>query len=115
MCGISGYFQNNISQIQVDKINRVKQTLNHRGPDNFSYYKHKKFIFFHNRLSIIDFDKRSNQPMVSNCGNFILVFNGEIYNYLELKRLLKHDYKFKTTSDTEVLLASFIKWGKLFK
>ena len=112
MCGISGYFQNNISQIQVDKINRVKQTLNHRGPDNFSYYKHKKFIFFHNRLSIIDFDKRSNQPMVSNCGNFILVFNGEIYNYLELKRLLKHDYKFKTTSDTEVLLASFIKWGE---
>ena len=46
MCGISGYFQNNISQIQVDKINRVKQTLNHRGPDNFSYYKHKKIIFF---------------------------------------------------------------------
>ncbi len=112
MCGISGYFQNKeFKNLPEDKLLKVKNILNHRGPDNFNYFKGKKFIFFHNRLSIIDLDKRSNQPMASNCGNFIIVFNGEIYNYLELKELLKTEYKFKTKSDTEVLLASFKKWG----
>ena len=70
----------------------------------------------HNRLSIIDTHERANQPMKSNDNNLVLVFNGEIYNYLELRDKLKTYYDFKTKSDSEVLLAAFQKWGiKSFK
>ena len=112
MCAISGYFQNdNVKNLDPNKIQQIKDTMNHRGPDNFGHIKGKKFFLFHNRLSIIDFDKRSNQPMVSNCKNFVIVFNGEIYNYIELRRELSKSYNFKTKSDTEVLLAAYKKWG----
>ena len=112
MCAISGFFQNdNVKNLNPNKIQQIKDTMNHRGPDNFGYKKGKKFYLFHNRLSIIDLEERSNQPMVSNCKNFVIVFNGEIYNYIELKRELSKSYNFNTKSDTEVLLAAYKKWG----
>jgi len=112
MCGILG--QINFKKLSVNK-NKFKEALNlqiHRGPDDSGVYIGKKFIFGHRRLSIIDLDSHAKQPMISNCGNYVLVFNGEIYNYQEIKyELLKKGYVFHTSSDTEVLLNSFIEYG----
>ena len=113
MCGIAGIISNNkIEDIESKKIFFLKKILFHRGPNHSDYFKNENIFLLHNRLSIIDIDKRSNQPMFSNCGNLILIFNGEIYNYLELKKLLVKSYNFKTNSDSEVLLAAYTKWGK---
>ena len=112
MCGILG--QINFKNQKIDK-SRFKKALDlqkHRGPDDSDIYLENNFTFGHRRLSIIDLDSHAKQPMVSSCGNYILVFNGEIYNYKELKQeLLKKDYTFHTSSDTEVLLNSFIEYG----
>ena len=111
MCGIFGIIGNNISQNNLD-IKKLKMSLSHRGPD-FNDHKFIDQIFFlHTRLSIIDLDKRANQPFFSNDRKKIIIFNGEIYNYLEIKKKLNYFYKFKTTSDTEVLLAAYEKWGQ---
>mgnify|MGYP001217917545 CR=1 FL=1 len=93
------------------KVKNYKNLLTHRGPDQFGFYDGDYLKILFNRLSIIDLNKRSNQPFKFK--NFIIVFNGEIYNYLELKKELKNiGYKFKTSSDTEVLLYSYLNWGK---
>ncbi len=93
------------------KVNNYKNLLEHRGPDQFGFYNGDILKILFNRLSIIDLSKRSNQPFKFK--NFLIVFNGEIYNYIELKKELKKaGYKFKTSSDTEVLLYSYLCWGK---
>ncbi len=110
MCGISGIFSlNNISNIS-DRINSMNNSISHRGPDNkgSSIISNKKALG-HRRLSIIDLKSVSNQPMFSNSGDLQLVFNGEIYNYLEIKKKL--NYNFKTNSDSEVILASVEEKG----
>jgi asparagine synthase (glutamine-hydrolysing) len=99
LCGIVG------ANFNFDYNN----SLSHRGPDAFGTYKDNYINLYHHRLSIIDSDKRANQPFLFK--DYILVFNGEIYNYLELKKELK-EYNFKTSSDTEVLLYLYDKWGK---
>ncbi len=113
MCGIAAYFGNT----EIPKRNYFKsaQNLFLRGPDNTSFFFEKKKEFniglIHTRLSIIDLKERSNQPFYFK--NYILVFNGEIYNYLELKEILvSKGYKFYTKSDTEVLVKSFDYWGE---
>jgi len=112
MCGILG--QISCNNIAIDK-NRFKFALDlqaQRGPDDSGVYMDNNMIFGHRRLSIIDLDRQSKQPMISNCGNYILVFNGEIYNYKEIQQdLIKKGYIFKTSSDTEVLLNSFIEYN----
>lgn len=110
MCGIAGIlgFKSENQQLIVKMLEKQK----HRGPDALDFYVGDKIVLGHNRLSIIDLSQLSNQPMISNDGNHILVFNGEIYNYLEIKEELKQDYIFKTSSDSEVLLAAYGKWGK---
>ncbi len=112
MCGILG--QINFKKLSVDK-DKFKESLNlqeHRGPDDSDIHIDEKFIFGHRRLSIIDLDSHAKQPMISHCGNYVLVFNGEIYNYQEIREELeKKNYKFHTSSDTEVLLNSFIEYG----
>lgn len=100
MCGIIGSNYN---------INLNSSFLHHRGPNNFSIYKDKYITLSHNRLSIIDLNTQANQPFYFK--DLILIFNGEIYNYKEIKKELE-EYQFKTTSDTEVLLYSYHKWGK---
>lgn len=105
MCGILGSISNN--EIDFDD---ALSMLNHRGPDNKSKFSYKNLNLGHTRLSIIDLDKKSNQPFI--CGDYILIFNGEIYNYLSLKKiLLKNGVEFNTNSDTEVLLKWIIKKG----
>ena len=69
-------------------------------------------FFYFNRLAIIDLSAKSNQPFIDNLGRYVLVFNGEIYNYIEIKAELQNQYDFKTESDTEVLLAAFIIYGE---
>ena len=113
MCGIAGYFGNK----PLDKTN-IKSCLDlmkKRGPDNsdFFYQKYNKLNVYllHSRLSIIDLKEQSNQPFEDE--GYIVVFNGEIYNYLELKKKLQNlGHNFKTLSDTEVLLKSYIQYGE---
>lgn len=108
MCGIAGILganPKNVSTIQL-----MLEAQKHRGPDAISIWNDDQVVFGHNRLSIIDLYERANQPMISNCGNYVIVFNGEIYNYLELKKELTF-YSFSTSSDTEVLLAAYIQWN----
>jgi asparagine synthase (glutamine-hydrolysing) len=114
MCGISGsiIFEKNFN------LRLIQKTLNlmkNRGPDNQSFYKNKvnnkSVNLLHSRLQIIDLNQRANQPMT--IGNYTIVFNGEIYNYRELReKLIKKNYKFKTNSDTEVLLNAYIEFGE---
>ena len=115
MCGILGRIGIKNKSYNKNDFSIFNEALDlqiHRGPDGRGIYENNKFIFGHRRLSIIDLKSQSNQPMTSNCGNYILVFNGEIYNYLELKKdLLNKGHTFNTSSDTEVLLNSFIEYG----
>ena len=113
MCGIAGYFGN--EEISEDKIQKALSSLYHRGPDNNGTYRSINNNGFnayllHTRLAIIDLDKRSNQPY--KIGNNLLILNGEIYNYLELKKELSDlGYFFETKGDTEVLAKVLIEWG----
>ncbi|MGY5354049.1 asparagine synthase (glutamine-hydrolyzing) [Wenyingzhuangia sp. IMCC45467] len=108
MCGIAGVIGVDANQKSLDCM---LEKQHHRGPDYRGFWKDENVFLGHNRLSILDLSAKSNQPFESNCGNYILVFNGEIYNYIELKKELSF-YNFNTSSDSEVLLASYIKWGK---
>ena len=109
MCGIAGIIGKNTSELVLDKMLLSQK---HRGPDFSGKYIAESIVLGHNRLSIIDLSEEANQPFYSKDQRYILVFNGEIYNYLELKEDLKKDFQFKTSSDTEVLLAAYITWGK---
>ncbi len=113
MCGIAGY---------IDKSGRYKTSLGvvkkmtdkmiHRGPDAEGQWIDNQVALGHRRLSIIDLDERSNQPMFSHDGRYAIVFNGEIYNYIEIKNeLLKKGAVFKTDSDTEVIIEAYREYG----
>ena len=112
MCGISGFFGN--KKLDRSKLISTLNLMKYRGPDHQSYkeyeIKNKKLYILHSRLSIIDLEPRSNQPFESD--GFAIVFNGEIYNHLDIKKnLINKGVKFKTQSDTEVLLKSYITYG----
>jgi asparagine synthase (glutamine-hydrolysing) len=109
MCGIAGIVGNTThgTSAMADML-RVQQ---HRGPDGSHIWSDNDIILGHNRLSIIDLSDRGRQPMHSSDGRYVIVFNGEIYNYTELKQELSH-YDFKSESDTEVLLAAYSIWGE---
>ena len=113
MCGISGYFGKNT--ISPYTIKKTLDLMSVRGPDNQSYFNlesknDNKLSLLHSRLNIIDLNDRSNQPM--KFGDITIIFNGEIYNYLELKKKLqKKGHFFKTKSDTEVLLKCYSEYG----
>ena len=111
MCGIAGQLTKSAPTIKT--IKNCLSSMKERGPDNQSYksfkFKNRYLSLLHSRLSIIDLNKRSNQPMSLN--GFTIIFNGEIYNYRELKKDLENkNYKFKTSSDTEVFLVCFIHY-----
>jgi asparagine synthase (glutamine-hydrolysing) len=108
MCGIAGTWNIDTSE---DAVRRVHKILNTRGPDKSLDIKVGNINFIHNRLSVLDVSDDGNQPMVSNCGRYIIVYNGEIYNHLELREEIGGDYVFKSTSDTETLLACYIIYG----
>ena len=107
MCGIAGIIGKNINK---NSINNMLFVQKHRGPDYTGVWYGNNICLGHNRLSIIDLTNESNQPFSDVSNRYQLIFNGEIYNYLELRKQLS--YPFKTNSDTEVLLAAYLKWGK---
>ncbi len=111
MCGINGVFNHQLYQDVEIKVKSMNDLTLHRGPDCSAIYKDDKVCLGHNRLSIIDLDEKSNQPFISNDKNVILSYNGEIYNFLELKEELSKNYKFKTKSDTELVVAAYQTWG----
>jgi len=112
MCGISGIVNRNGEILDEVTIQSISDTLKHRGPDNGSIKITGNIALGHRRLSVIDLSEEANQPMSSQDGRFLIVFNGEIYNFLEIKQNLQDEgFRFKTNSDTEVVLASYEKWG----
>jgi asparagine synthase (glutamine-hydrolysing) len=112
MCGISGIISESISNNDQNLVHKATQTLKHRGPDFCNVKNGKNFAFGHSRLSIIDLSAGGNQPMSDKEEIIQIVFNGEIYNYLELKKnLIDLGYGFETDSDTEVIIAGYKIWG----
>lgn len=111
MCGIGGILTN----YKFDSRSEAEQmasALHHRGPDNTGFWYSDKLVLLHTRLSIIDLSDSGNQPMLDLSGRYIIVFNGEIYNYQEIKETLtKSGIKFKGQTDSEVLLESYKYWG----
>ena len=113
MCGIAGIVNFDQSKINPELANGIKKSLEHRGPD-FSKvdYINENVALIHTRLSIIDLDQRSNQPMYSKDNRFSIVFNGEIYNFREIRKTLEEKgVSFFTDGDTEVLLEGFVNYG----
>lgn len=114
MCGIAGIIGD--FSLREDKVNNALARMKNRGPDANGVYRgvsgDKNILFLHSRLAIIDLDRRSNQPFEDE--DCVLTFNGEIYNYLELRdELVKLGFKFKTNSDTEVVVKAYRAWGTL--
>jgi asparagine synthase (glutamine-hydrolysing) len=89
----------------------MTDSMAHRGPDADGFWIEANTAFGHRRLSIIDLSSAANQPFIDQSGRYIIVFNGEIYNYQEVKHQIP-EYAFVTTSDTEVLIAAYARWGK---
>lgn len=116
MCGIAGLSLSEVSASELmERTNIMLTALAHRGPDDQGIMLvsgAKNLALGHRRLSILDLSKNGRQPMRSDSGRYVLTFNGEIYNFRELKAQLS-DYPFSSLTDTEVLLASIEKWGVL--
>ncbi|HBO73927.1 MAG TPA: asparagine synthase (glutamine-hydrolyzing) [Marinilabiliales bacterium] len=111
MCGIAGFYSKKHS-ITADELKEMTRMLSHRGPDAEGFYFQNHVGLGHRRLSIIDLSEQANQPMTSHSGDSVIVFNGEIYNFKEIAHELGiHP---KTSSDTEIILEAFEKWGPEF-
>jgi asparagine synthase (glutamine-hydrolysing) len=113
MCGIAGSISKVGIQPSVVDMERMLSKIHHRGPDGSGVFVFNDVGLAHRRLSIIDLTQDAHQPMVFANGQLVITFNGEIYNYLELKAdLLQKGHVFKTKSDTEVILAAYAEWGE---
>ncbi len=117
MCGINGIvsFRAGAPLVDLDELTRTREAMRTRGPDAAGSWMSSdgRTGFGHRRLSIIDVSDRANQPMVSRDGQMVLTFNGEIYNYTELRSELEAGGEtFDTASDTEVVLRMYAKWGR---
>lgn len=113
MCGLNCILNFDGSFVNRKQIKVMNDKIIHRGPDNQSVFIDKHIGFGHCRLSIIDLSNKANQPMSSVNGRYIIIYNGEIYNFKEIKvKLIKQGYYFSSDSDTEVILNSYIKWGE---
>ncbi len=100
MCGIAGIISFNNEPIKKNTLISMIDSIRHRGPDGEGYWTHDNIGIAHCRLSIVDLSKNANQPMIYDDNRYILSYNGEVYNYLELKDLLKKvGFLFKTNSD----------------
>ena len=113
MCGICGIINFKNETVQEAPVRKMMQIMKHRGPDDEGIFLEENVGLGFVRLSIIDLSPAGHQPMSSHDERYVIVYNGEIYNYIELRNDLKSlGYSFKTNSDTEVLLASYIEWGE---
>jgi asparagine synthase (glutamine-hydrolysing) len=113
MCGIFGYISFNEKQVDRERFDSALKTIAHRGPDfqKSTFYDDNRIGFGHARLSVIDLSECANQPM--QVDKYEIVFNGEIYNYIEIREtLIANGYTFSTASDTEVLVKAYDCWGE---
>ena len=113
MCGIVGKISyGDITQKDINDIKNMSNAIIHRGPDSEGFYFDENVVFGHRRLSILDLSIVANQPMIDDENTLVLIFNGEIYNHLEIREKLKSKYNFKTKhSDTETILYAYKEWG----
>lgn len=115
MCGIAGFWNLNHEPVSQVILERFTDAITHRGPDGNGFYvdPNASLGLGHRRLAILDTSDSGKQPMSYGDGRYWITFNGEIYNFLELRDELKqHDYQFFTESDTEVVMAAYDKWGE---
>lgn len=112
MCGINGIVKLNSQAVKQEDISLMMNSQRHRGPDDEGFFVEENVGFGFVRLSILDLSSAGHQPMFSDDARYVLVFNGEIYNYIELREELSKHFNFKTKTDTEVLLNAFRLWGK---
>lgn len=113
MCGFAGIVNFDGAPVERNALDRMGSSLFHRGPDDSGTHVDGSVGLTFRRLSILDLSPAAHQPMVSHNGNFVMVFNGEIYNYVELRRELEsHGCRFRSSGDTEVLLQAYAVWGK---
>ena len=115
MCGINGFYSKSSSTFN-NVIVKMNLAISHRGPDSNGTWtdKNSGIVLGHQRLSIIDLSAAGNQPMQSNSGRFILTYNGEVYNHLEIRQELEKnnsEIKWRGNSDTETLLEAIDFWG----
>jgi asparagine synthase (glutamine-hydrolysing) len=113
MCGIAGIINFNQHQVEETAVRALMQKMKHRGPDDEGIFLENNIGFGFVRLSIIDLSTAGHQPKISQDERYVIVFNGEIFNYIELREeLIKQGVLFKTKTDTEVLLNAYIHWGE---
>jgi asparagine synthase (glutamine-hydrolysing) len=111
MCGFLTAFSS--EELSAASLRAGLDRMTNRGPDGSGEWVAPRTYFGHRRLAILDLEDRAAQPMVSGCGRYRIAFNGEIYNFRDLRdRLAKEGVQFKTHSDTEVILEGFVRWGK---
>ena len=111
MCGISGIINKNGTPVADQEIRSMNDLVAHRGPDGQGFFFDKWLALGHRRLAIIDVSSAGHQPMKYR-DRYVITFNGEIYNFLELRQQLCLDgYEFASKTDTEVILAAYDKWG----
>tara|TARA_Y100000022_G_C13246025_1_gene374847 strand:- start:21 stop:1898 length:1878 start_codon:yes stop_codon:yes gene_type:complete len=112
MCGIAGLININFEKVSPKILEKMNNSIRHRGPDGKGLWIEDNIGIGHRRLAIIDRSSSAKQPMISSDGRYILSYNGEIYNYIEIRSLLeKAGFNFKSKSDTEVVLYALIYWG----
>ena len=112
MCGISGVINLNGKPVGENDIRLMMEKMKHRGPDDEGVFIDGNVGLGFVRLSILDLSIAGHQPMHSHNNRYVIIFNGEVYNYIEIREELKNDFHFKTGTDTEVVLAAYQKWGK---
>ncbi|MGZ3861835.1 MAG: asparagine synthase (glutamine-hydrolyzing) [Bacteroidia bacterium] len=115
MCGIAGIWHLDRQPLEKGKLKKFTDSMAHRGPDGSGYHVFEDVMLGlgHRRLSILDLSEAGTQPMSFADERYWITYNGEVYNFLELKsELKKFNYSFKTDSDTEIILAAYHKWGK---
>jgi asparagine synthase (glutamine-hydrolysing) len=112
MCGLAGIVDFE-RPVDVDQVARMTACLAHRGPDDFGSWDEPGVALGHRRLSVLDLSPDGRQPMADPQDRYRLLHNGEVYNYVELRHQLEaHGYRFRTGTDTEVILAAYDHWGK---
>src|SRR2546426_1900158 len=112
MCGIAGIYARGDVPVPEDRLLAMREDQTHRGPDAEGLHIGPHIGLAFNRLAVIDLSPLANQPMKTDDGTARIVFNGEIYNYRELRRELEgKGRQFRTQSDTEVILQGYLQWG----
>lgn len=112
MCGIVGIFNQNGEPVSPVLLRKMTDAIKHRGPDSEGFYVDSFIGLGHRRLAIIDLSRAGHQPMISENKQFAITYNGEIYNFQDLKLELENlGHKFKSRTDTEVILQAYVQWG----